>query len=229
MGADDATLTEALTLLRTHWATETDGVINGKYSFWLGSGISRERYPDLDELIRRLLNGLQAGVDPSNSHCPYRRALETTLELTTAKAVDTTRPPVEWPNLADITAQLHDKYSKALDVELRTDGGAKELFWDVLKLQDLYGDPSVPPDAEHRFLALLIEEGIASDLVTTNWDPLIELASEKCRPGAVPTIRIVARGEEVAGSHDAGARLLKIHGCARKALQDPGTYQSSRK
>jgi len=35
----------------------------------------------------------------------------------------------------------------------------KDLFWDVLKLQEVYGDPRVPPGAEHRLLALLIEEG----------------------------------------------------------------------
>jgi hypothetical protein len=59
----------------------------------------------------------------------------------------------------------------------------------------------------------------------TNWDPLIELASVACSSGAVQTIRIVARNEEVSGSHDAGARLLKIHGGARKAPQDPATYR----
>jgi NAD-dependent SIR2 family protein deacetylase len=91
----------------------------------------------------------------------------------------------------------------------------------VLKLQDIYGDTSVQPDAEHRFLALLIAEDIVTELVTTNWDPLIELAGGACSSGAVHTIRIVARNEEVSGSHDAGARLLKIHGCARKALRDP--------
>jgi hypothetical protein len=225
MGAANATLTEALALLRDRWANETEGLLNGRYSFWLGSGISRERYPDLYELIDRLLNNLQAGVDPLNAHCPYSRALKAVLDLTTAGPVDITKPPVEWPDIKVIIEQLRDRYSKALDVELRIGGSAKELFWDVLKLQELYGDASVPPDAEHKFLALLIAEGIATDLVTTNWDPLIEFASDACSPDAAPTMRIVARNEEVAGSRDLGARLVKVHGCARKALGDPGTFK----
>jgi hypothetical protein len=225
MGAADATLSEALTLLRTQWATETEGVLNGKYAFWLGSGISRQRYPDVGSLLDRLLNRLQAGIDHSNPACPYRRALLNVLDLTTIAAVDITRPPAEWPDFPDIIGQLRNRYSEALDVELCVNGTAKELFWDVLELQHVYGDPQ-PPDAEHRFLALLIEEGVVSELVTTNWDPLIELAAEACHPAGVQRIRIVARSEEIAGSRDAGtARLSKIHGCARKALQDPSTYR----
>ena len=221
--AANPTLTEALALLRTRWAAETEGVLKGNYSFWLGSGISRERYPDLNELIGRLLDKLQAGVDALIPNCPYRLALEAVLQLTAYKGVDVTRPPSEWPNLAEIIAQLHDKYSKAFDVELRVAGVAKELFWDVLKLQDVYGDRSVPPDAEHKLLALLIAEDIVSEMVTTNWDPLIEVASEACRLGA--QVRIVARNEDLALSRGTWARLLKVHGCASKARDDPGTYK----
>jgi hypothetical protein len=224
MGAADATLAEALALLRTQWPTETEGVLNGKYSFWLGSGISRERYPDVPELIRRLLEKLQGSINHSTRHCPYREALGRVLALAGATP-DVARPPSEWPNLPDIIRQLHDRYSEALDVEIRVNGTGKELYWDVLELQHVYGDP-VPPDAEHRLLALLIEEGVVSELVTTNWDPLIEAASEACRPGGVQAIRIVACTAELAGSDDpGGARLLKIHGCARKALGNPATYK----
>jgi len=226
MGPADATLTESLTLLRTNWASEVEGVLNGRYAFWLGSGISRERYPDLPNLLAMLLCKLQAGIDHSKPACPYRQALRDVLELTSLRDVDISRPPAEWPDLPDIIKQLQPKYSEALDVELRVNGTARELFWDLLELQQVYGDPSVPPDAEHKFLAVLIEEAIIAELVTTNWDPLIELASEACRPGAVARVAVVVRNEDIRGSRDAGApRLSKIHGCAHRSLYDPDTYR----
>jgi hypothetical protein len=44
------------------------------------------------------------------------------------RGVDTTKPFAEWSSLKHIIAQLHHKYSEALDVELRIGGAAKELF-----------------------------------------------------------------------------------------------------
>jgi hypothetical protein len=225
MGAADAKLSEAVTLLRTEWAIETRGVLNGEYAFWLGSGISRDRYPDVSTLIHRLLTTLQAGIVVSDPQCPFRRALNAILALATiSSSPDLTRVPADWSNIKEIVNRLVSRYSEALDVELRGSGSVKELFWDVLKLQHVYGDP-VRPDAEHRLLSLLIEEGIISVLVTTNWDPLIELAIEDCRPGSVLLVTVVACNAEIPGSNNGSARILKIHGCARKALAQPDKYR----
>ena len=63
MGANDATLTEALKELRDNWALEVEGVLADKYSIWLGSGISRERFPGLRELLESILTRLQGMVN----------------------------------------------------------------------------------------------------------------------------------------------------------------------
>jgi hypothetical protein len=222
------TLTGALDLLRTQWATETERLIADEYSFWLGSGISRERYPDLAALMLRLLRTLQSAADHFNPNCPYTRALRTIVSLTTvADTIDLNTPLDDWPDLTRETAisQLINRYSDVLDVELRVAGPAQELFWDVLKLQELYGDRSVQPDAEHKFLALLALEGVVSELVSANWDPLIELAAQASNPRANSRISVVVRSEDIAGSTSTGTRLVKVHGCAAKALEDPGGFR----
>src|SRR3546814_5045954 len=44
-----------------------EGVANDEYVFWLGSGISRERLPDLRDVAKRVLVTLQARIDQSRS------------------------------------------------------------------------------------------------------------------------------------------------------------------
>src|SRR3546814_8313483 len=56
-----------------------EGVANDEYVFWLGSGISRERLPDLRDVAKRVLVTLQARIDQSDPAC--RRSEEHTSEL----------------------------------------------------------------------------------------------------------------------------------------------------
>jgi len=66
---------------------------------------------------------------------------------------------------------------------------------DLLELQKIYSDVSVLPDAEHRLISLLIAEGAVSELITTNWDPLIERAYAAL--GCTPTLMVVACNAEM--------------------------------
>ena len=229
MGAHDATLTEALKELRDKWNLEVEAVLAGKYSLWLGSGISGERLPRLSDLLRnRILAPLQLKVDPANAACPFRRVLNEIIELTTVKGLDPTTPVHLWNggDLDRLLDELAGKYADVLDKDVREYGIGRDLFWEVLGLQKVYADPGTQPDAEHTFLCLLVYEGILTDLVTTNWDPLIEVADENSRQGTTRALKIVACNEELDGSRDGGsARLLKIHGCARKASDDPDKYR----
>src|SRR3546814_9915362 len=51
-----------------------EGVANDEYVFWLGSGISRERLPDLRDVAKRVLVTLQARIDKSDPACRFKHA-----------------------------------------------------------------------------------------------------------------------------------------------------------
>src|SRR3546814_1996031 len=58
-----------------------EGVANDEYVFWLGSGISRERLPDLRDVAKRVLVTLQARIDQSDPACRFKQALEGVVTL----------------------------------------------------------------------------------------------------------------------------------------------------
>lgn len=228
MSAADATLTEALTLLRNDWAEVTDRVLRDEYGLWIGSAISRERFPDVKALMCKLLVQLYESGDPSDSDCPYMQTLAHIVEMSTASNVDMLMHPNSWDkdDRAGLLDDLWSKYSTILNLGVDANGAFESVRWDILKLDEIYGDASVQPDAEHRFLALLVQEGVVTQMVTANWDALIELAHEYCCTDSDPTIHVVASNDELdAVGTGTQARLLKIHGCARKMLQDPDKYK----
>src|SRR3546814_12907197 len=52
-----------------------EGVANDEYVFWLGSGISRDRLPDLRAVAKRVLVTLQARLDQSDPALRFQQAL----------------------------------------------------------------------------------------------------------------------------------------------------------
>lgn len=232
MAANAVTLTESLDCLRSRWSVVSD-VLCGQYAVWLGSGISRERFPDLGVLLRGLLETLHSRVQAGDANCPYRRCLENVIQLTTVRPRNLLdESPAKWSNdrgelvAEEIVNQLWNKYPDVLDQTVRVNSQTLTVTFDLLKLHEIYGDNSQQPDAEHRFLALLVAEGVLDELVTTNWDALIEAAHESCGNGADRNLDVIAASEEIDGTGIAGnARLTKIHGCARKTLAEPGRYR----
>src|SRR4029077_12322583 len=103
-----------------------------------------------------------------------------------------------------------------------TSGGALNVPWDFLRLHEIYSEPTLVPDADHRFLALLIAEGAVSEIVTTNWDPLVERAYEALE--LPPPLEVVACNPELQ-RQCLGALFLKIHGCAKRMVDDPDLYR----
>jgi hypothetical protein len=79
--ADSITVKETLELLDGEFASLAKGVASGRYVFWLGSGISRRRVPDLGGLVRKVLEFLQAHIDPGDPRCVHRKALERAVDL----------------------------------------------------------------------------------------------------------------------------------------------------
>jgi len=53
----------------------TDAFAEGQYVLWLGSGISRDRVPNVYELLERILEHLRTNIDDPDSDCAYRAAL----------------------------------------------------------------------------------------------------------------------------------------------------------
>jgi hypothetical protein len=224
----DATLSEALAVLRSTWTPHLDLIFRGQYSFWLGSAISASRFDSIDGFLNTLLSTLQSRCTASAS-CPYAKALKQIVQRTSLTAaevalIDFSKPPTTWPRVDEIVRQLRNHYSAILAIPV-IDTTPLSIPWEILRLQNVYSDDSKEPDAEHRIVAAMIEESFLSDLVTTNWDPLLEKAYSGCRAGKTDELEVIAANDDLSRhNHGSAPRLFKIHGDARKSVADPTHY-----
>ncbi len=221
MSAHDANLTESLNILQSKQAV-VDSILHGKCIFWIGSGVSSERFPKLNILLEELINNLYELADFKSSDCPYQRTISEIINLTSFRDIKTPqnmRPGS--PEFPTFVKQLPEKYAEILGLRVNT----KDIWWDILKIQEIYSNPSIIPDAEHKFLALLIKEGVLKIIISTNWDTLIEQAHNTCSNNQLSNLNIIACAEEcLLTSTD--PKLYKIHGCAEKAKNNPGKYKA---
>lgn len=159
----------------------TERVFKSDYCFWVGSGISRCRYPGLPELISKLLNELWARVDHDNSEtCPFNCTLLRIVKTGCGEINEIPAQQPEWGKLVEhAIPRLLEYYQDILSETVNHQGEVISVAFDILNLIDLYSNLEVPVDAEHEFIALLAAEGFVKEVVTTNWDPLLEKASEK--------------------------------------------------
>lgn len=225
--AYDVTVVQALELLRDQMPGLVEALASGSYVVWLGSGISRQRLPDLSKVVETILVFLQSNIS-SDPECPYRRAFEDALELAQlshdeAVHVDYRRDFMDWDIRRVVVTRLVNQYSDLLDLELS--GKDRDfILWEVVDVPNTYANGSVGPDAEHYCLAVLVLEGVVPDLVSANWDDLIERAVlELAVPGSSPlTVCVAAQDFRQPVS---GTRVLKFHGCASKAVLDEALYR----
>ena len=219
---------EALDRLAAVADSFTDRFLAGNVSVWAGSKISDARYPDLGRLLTLLLDtlhDLSANVaDPAD---PERWTLDQIIERSGVTGGDPTVRFSDWDDtLKDaVIDALWGEYSKVLGTRYapagKPPGEVGSLLWDVLHIDEIYDDPDVVPDAEHRLLALLILEGVLTSLVTTNWDPLIEDAyGQATRHLPASSLKTVVRPSDISGTGGQPS-LTKMHGCARAAKHDP--------
>lgn len=66
--ARSITVSQTLDLLGGPHAAFARGVADGRYTLWLGSGISRDRLPDLAVLIKRVLGFLHDRLASPSFH-----------------------------------------------------------------------------------------------------------------------------------------------------------------
>lgn len=204
-----------------------EGVANDQYVFWLGSGISRDRMPDLRELAKHILVTLQARIDQADDACRFRRALNAVVNLASPNDqeradADFSIPADRWPPFDAFAGRLVNNYAKMLNIPV--DGEeADYLLWDVLKIATRYSNPAVEPDAEHLCLAALAIEGVASEMPSANWDPLVERAMTRLA-GEQPVLRVAIAPEDTRGNRRR-TNLYKFHGCAKAACDEEAKFR----
>jgi hypothetical protein len=195
----------------------------GQYALWLGSGISRDRVVGLDGVLSKLLENLRLRI--TGADCEHRRAFDSILglaDLSDAERaqVDLAQPVGSWPIHDALIDRLWNKYSKVLGTEVQ--GRPFDyLLWDVLEFATTFAAQKA--DAEHLAIAMLVLEGVVSDLATANWDGLLEAAMvELGRPNE--TFRVAVTGGDLRGPLGIGT-LYKFHGCATRAIVNEAEYR----
>jgi hypothetical protein len=115
-------IADTLKLLDDDFKELAVGVARGEYALWLGSGISRERVPDLRIVVRRVLDHLSDGARAEACDGPFTPALTKAVGLALTsdekKTVDLTNAPWTWPNVNVVVDRLISHYSQLLDIRI---------------------------------------------------------------------------------------------------------------
>lgn len=221
------TVSETLGLLDGPFRAFAEGLAEDRYALWLGSGISFGRVDGLKQIIPRVIEFLRAQIEVGNLACRFRTALDQALALAQLSPeergrVDLTRPFAEWPDADAITGRLIGNYARLL--ETTVEGEADDfVLWNGVDIASTFADPDVEPDVEHICIAILLLEGVSSDIVSANWDGLVEKAVDTLT-GGVSALVVYVRPEDLREPQQR-ARLFKFHGCAVKATADEATYR----
>lgn len=225
--AGTISIAEVLTLLDGPFQEMAEAVAHDRYALWLGSGISRDRLPPLHMVMERVLGFLQARVDPADQNCRFRTTLTEILELAALSkddwtAMDLNRPVAEWPKIEEISKALILQYARVMDI-VPAGEEPDYLLWEAVDVANTYGDPATEPDIEHLCIAILVLEGLASDIVSANWDGLVEKAVDELA-GGLPILRTCVLDQDTRSDRLRG-NLYKFHGCAVLAARDEVTYR----
>lgn len=218
-----------LDLLDGQFADFAKGISDGRYALWLGSGISLQRVPGLWGVVEKVIEFIRVRIDHTDPSCKFGKALQDVLLLANASAderaaTNASQPVSSWPFREAIVGRLVNNYARLLAITI-PDEEFDFLVWEAVDVRNTYGDPALQPDVEHLCIAALLLEGAVSEMASANWDCLIERATAEITNGnqsLLPTV--VARPADVQLQRNR-ARLIKFHGCAAKAAQDPASFR----
>jgi len=222
------TVLEVLACLDDEFAAVSSAFARGEYLLWLGSGISRDVVPNVPDMLLQLLDFLHTNTDFANNGCRFNIALNEVLDVAGVTgdlraAIDIAMPVNMWPKLDHILDRMADKYADVLDVSVH-DEPADFLVWTGIAAPTTYGSSDLQPDVEHLCVAILMLEGVVRSAATTNWDGLVEAAMAELTDDAGSTLKVIILASDVALPHRR-AELLKFHGCAVRAKDDPTLYR----
>jgi len=218
---------EVLCMLDGDFESVSQGVASGEVALWLGSGISFGRLAGLPGLVADVVEFVRSHIDPAEPGDPFRLAFGRILDFADDDLVGDRQVLVDltvadWPNSKKIIAELCKSYSDVMDV--RVAGKTTDfLLWTAADVCARYADESVEPDVEHLCIAMLAAEGVLPEVVTANWDGLIEKASKQLT-GEETSMRVCVLKDDLRGAA-VRTMLYKIHGCAVLAAHDPTVYR----
>lgn len=220
------TVRQTLELLDSDFANLSPHFEESGYALWLGSGISFGRMRKLADIIQDTLSFLQTNIDPADPDCRFRAALAKALRLVMsapkAAAMDLSQPVDAWPHIDSLLNLLTTKYADLLEVTV--DGEEDDfLLWNGVRVTDSFANPGIEPDAEHLCIAILALEGLLPEIMSANWDGLIEKAALQLS-GGENLVNVCVLPEDVRRT---GFRvhLYKFHGCAVLAGQEEAKYR----
>ena len=180
MAAYNISVRDTLKLLDGPFEPVAAGVSNGIYAFWLGSGISFGRAPRLRDLVGKVVEyvrrhiALTTRTASSLARCK-RSSSWRACHRRSVRDRTSMGPFANWPDQDAIAGRLVSNYAKLLGMTI--DGEEMDyLLWTVIDVSATFADPSMTPDVEHLCLATLSLEGATPEMLSANWDPLIERA-----------------------------------------------------
>lgn len=220
-----------LDLLDNSFQAFAQGMAEGRYAFWLGSGISLGVVPGLWGVIAKVIEFIRVHIDPADPACKFNRAMNEVLRLAGLNAAQCAALDLNvafdmWPQdkRDAIVGTLVTNYARLLAIRVGTEP-FDYLLWDAVKVCETYGGGALQPDVEHLCLAALSLEGVATEMVSANWDPLVERAVASLTDGnAALAPTVVARPNDVQLPRGR-TRLIKFHGCAVKAAANEAEYR----
>ena len=185
-----------------------------------------QRVAALNGVLSKLIEFLRTRITDSEA-CPYRSALNQVIDIANPSDYERNRisfaqNSANWPDLPVLLRRLAEKYSAMLAVSVEGQTEADFLLWRGADFTHTFANEE--PDAEHLCICILALEGVASDLVSANWDGLIEAAVSDLGYAAVDIFRICVTGNDFRGPA-AAAKLMKFHGCAVRAIENEAVYR----
>jgi len=201
----------------------------GQYVLWLGSGISRDRVPNVNSLLNRVIEHLRSNIVDGDTDCEYRVALDEVLRLAgltgeELNSIDFSIAVEGWPLRDRVIPALVTNYSRVLDVLVGDTNPDDYLVWTGLDVPNTYGAPGLEPDVEHYCIAILMLEGLVASAVTANWDGLLEKALGELTPTFGSLVRVAVKADDF---RTVGPRIevIKFHGCAVRAREEESEYR----
>lgn len=213
---------DAWRLLRTNHPELIEDVADGNRFVWLGSGISIDQVPDLIELLTRVVRFLRdrAASEEPDAASHSDSLLEILDDHLPGERARYEADPITWE---PITLEvLRERYSRVLGVGVA--GKPNDyLLIEGAGLPELFGDPDLEPGPTHEMLAMLISEGVITNLASGNWDGLVEKALVNISgTAALLDVYVDVNDPRDAYGH---AEIAKFHGCAVRTLNDSERYR----